>query len=188
MSKLDNNVPLPLQRGKNGRRLFLNEKERLEKQRKRSRERQRKRRQNPEELAKDAAKARDIAASKPIDKRRREWREKQANYSKRNKEQLAKYKREYNKTRSIQVRSANLKTKYGITVAQFNAMFLAQGSCCAICRTTVSGGRNWMVDHCHVLNKIRGILCHNCNIMIGNAKDDVSILNSAISYLSGGGI
>ena len=39
------------------------------------------------------------------------------------------------------------------------------------------------IDHCHETGKIRGILCHLCNNLLGNARDNTTILASAIDYL-----
>ena len=39
------------------------------------------------------------------------------------------------------------------------------------------------VDHDHKTGKVRGMLCHACNTVIGHADDNVTILNSAIKYL-----
>ena len=39
------------------------------------------------------------------------------------------------------------------------------------------------VDHCHITNKVRGLLCHDCNRALGLLKDNTSILSSAINYL-----
>jgi len=40
------------------------------------------------------------------------------------------------------------------------------------------------VDHCHNTNKVRELLCSACNILLGKAKDNISILQSAINYLT----
>lgn len=40
-----------------------------------------------------------------------------------------------------------------------------------------------IIDHCHTTGKIRGLLCTNCNNMLGKAKDNVEVLKKAISYL-----
>ena len=40
------------------------------------------------------------------------------------------------------------------------------------------------VDHCHDTKKVRGLLCAKCNTLLGMAKDDVSILQNAITYLT----
>lgn len=39
------------------------------------------------------------------------------------------------------------------------------------------------IDHCHVSNKIRGVLCFNCNHGLGNFKDNKDLLSNAIDYL-----
>lgn len=76
--------------------------------------------------------------------------------------------------------------RYGITLEQFNAMFEAQGSKCAICSTTDNGvGRSFYVDHCHHSGRVRGILCHKCNSGLGAFRDDAQIVGKALEYLSG---
>lgn len=39
------------------------------------------------------------------------------------------------------------------------------------------------VDHCHKTNKIRGLLCSNCNQGLGKFQDDVNLLEKAKEYL-----
>ena len=38
-------------------------------------------------------------------------------------------------------------------------------------------------DHCHKLNLKREFICHNCNTVLGHAKDDPEILRRAALYL-----
>ena len=86
------------------------------------------------------------------------------------------------------VRSSQLKCDFGISLDQYSELFYEQGGQCAICgceetSVTKSGEIKWLaVDHDHETGKIRGLLCHACNIAIGLLKDDVSILQSAINY------
>lgn len=40
-----------------------------------------------------------------------------------------------------------------------------------------------VVDHCHMTNAVRGILCNHCNIALGHFKDDVDLLEYARIYL-----
>lgn len=82
-------------------------------------------------------------------------------------------------------RNRDYKRKYGISLEQYNEMLESQNSCCSICGTSskeVSKNRLF-VDHCHRTGKVRGLLCHHCNSMIGLARDDVNVLSRAISYL-----
>jgi hypothetical protein len=39
------------------------------------------------------------------------------------------------------------------------------------------------VDHCHTSGRIRGFLCHDCNLAIGKAKDDPNLLRKMAEYL-----
>lgn len=82
-------------------------------------------------------------------------------------------------------RNSSLKKNYGITIEEFELILKDQGNRCAICRTD-DPGRQWFVDHCHTVNRVRGILCSSCNSVLGYAKDDTSILKAAIKYLQRG--
>lgn len=75
--------------------------------------------------------------------------------------------------------------KFGVTPEAFEAMKTAQGNACAICRTETPRGKgDWHVDHDHVTGRVRGLLCQNCNIGLGNFRDDPSKLAAAITYLT----
>lgn len=75
--------------------------------------------------------------------------------------------------------------KYGLTEQDWAMLLAAQGGRCAICRTDTPGGRGerWHIDHCHEAGTVRGLLCHNCNVGLGNFKDDPSLLIAAADYL-----
>lgn len=92
----------------------------------------------------------------------------------------AKAWREANPSRNT---SNYLKRLYGITIEQRDALFEAQGRVCAICGTDEPSGVNWHVDHCHSSKAVRGILCHRCNLMLGNARDNPDTLLKAVTYL-----
>ena len=81
-------------------------------------------------------------------------------------------------------RSSRLKQRYGIMLEQYDAMLLAQNSCCAICQQHTSKlDKPLHVDHCHLTGKIRGLLCRKCNLALGNFEDNVDFLRSGIIYL-----
>lgn len=73
--------------------------------------------------------------------------------------------------------------RYGLTELQYNDMLAKQNNLCAICFCENKTTRDWHVDHCHTTGKVRGILCHHCNLLLGNARDNQMILNSASKYL-----
>ncbi len=85
-------------------------------------------------------------------------------------------------------RNYSLKSKYGISLQEYNELLHRQDGKCAICYTSIPGrGRkNLLVDHNHKTGQIRGLLCHNCNNGIGFLRldDGIDLLNKAIYYLS----
>jgi hypothetical protein len=78
-------------------------------------------------------------------------------------------------------RNYHLKRRYGIGVAEFDALLASQGGVCAICGTSDPQH----VDHDHACGNVRGILCFNCNGGLGQFKDSPDLLQNAIGYLRG---
>lgn len=56
-------------------------------------------------------------------------------------------------------------------------------SLCELCGNS-PGTKGLHLDHCHRTKTFRGWLCHNCNIALGHAKDDIGVLCKMIAYLS----
>ena len=82
-------------------------------------------------------------------------------------------------------KNGHLKRKHGITLADFFDLMDAQNNKCSICSVSFEeiGRKRTHLDHCHKTEKIRGVLCNNCNQALGLLKDDVNTLKSAIAYL-----
>lgn len=81
-------------------------------------------------------------------------------------------------------RNRDLKWKFGITIEDYERMLENQANRCAICGGyQVIKGDNLYVDHNHQTGKVRGLLCHYCNVGIGMLKDNPQILQNAIDYL-----
>lgn len=89
-------------------------------------------------------------------------------------------------------RSSNLKAgkryrvkkEYGLTVEQVSEMSAAQNYSCAICDDPFSDGNHYtQIDHCHTTGKVRGLLCINCNWLLGKSRDNPSLLRKAADYL-----
>jgi len=77
----------------------------------------------------------------------------------------------------------DLDKRYNITIEEYNRLNEEQQELCAICKNKCTRNDRLSVDHDHDSNEVRGLLCHNCNILIGLAKSDSMILLNAVSYL-----
>jgi hypothetical protein len=81
----------------------------------------------------------------------------------------------------------NIKYNYGVTAEEYEALKTRTAGICPIClRDPVATfDRNkWLVtDHDHTTGKLRGLICHSCNIALGSFQDDQERLARAIEYL-----
>jgi hypothetical protein len=110
-------------------------------------------------------------------------------YYNEHKEQIKAYKKAYTKTHPRIYKYYNrqnyyLKRNHGITIEQYNQMFVNQGGLCTICKEHPAENTRLSVDHDHKTGKIRGLLCIRCNAGLGHFKDEINLLLNAIKYLS----
>jgi len=88
-------------------------------------------------------------------------------------------------------RNQHLKTRFGMTLKDFDQMIETQNGVCAICgepektKSVLGVVRRLAVDHDHKTGKIRALLCDRCNRLIGMSEENIAILNKAIRYLRG---
>lgn len=88
-------------------------------------------------------------------------------------------------------RCRNLWAYYRLLPSDIERMLFDQNGLCKLCEVVL--GDKYNVDHDHnccstrpVCGKcIRGLLCYNCNVGLGNLKDDPALLLRAIHYLEG---
>lgn len=81
--------------------------------------------------------------------------------------------------------------QYGLTQERFDELADLQYDVCAGCmRPLIKGSQagvpsseRTVVDHSHVTGAVRGLLCGNCNRVLGLVKDDVLTLRSLAHYL-----
>ena len=93
--------------------------------------------------------------------------------------------------RRTQARHSYLRKKFGMSADAYEQMRLSQNGKCLICGTIPtsridSKGKErgiLHVDHDHISGKIRGLLCHNCNLGLGSFKDNLTLLRQAVVYL-----
>lgn len=95
------------------------------------------------------------------------------------------YYRKNKKVILTKLRETHLKREYGMSLKDYNKLFIKQKEVCAICKVKKLPRyqKNLHVDHCHKTKKIRGLLCWKCNSAIGLFNDNISILLAAIKYL-----
>lgn len=79
-------------------------------------------------------------------------------------------------------RIASVNSTYGLSESSYKELIEVQNNLCAICGKK-DEGKVLCVDHDHKTGQVRGLLCNNCNIGLGNLKDDIQIFQSAIEYL-----
>lgn len=97
------------------------------------------------------------------------------------------------KTDPVMRRRQKLKSKYGMTIEQYDAVLLSQDGKCKGCgRSAATSTVAFCVDHDHSCCPgkttcgvcVRGILCSNCNAALGMVNDNPETLRSLIQYLS----
>lgn len=121
-------------------------------------------------------------------------------YKRLNKDSLSEYQKDYREKNRIRllnnakkrreenpdkVKSKLLEWYYGITIEDYNNLFVKQNGKCAICGKHQSELKKKLsVDHNHDTNKVRGLLCPECNFGLGKFKDNKQLLISASQYLT----
>jgi hypothetical protein len=71
---------------------------------------------------------------------------------------------------------------YKLPKGMYMVMLGRQGCRCAICGD-LPGKKRLAIDHNHITDKVRGLLCTRCNTAIAMFKDRIDLLKNAINYL-----
>jgi len=97
-------------------------------------------------------------------------------------EKIKTYRKTYNATHREERAAFDRLHKYNLSKMAFDALLESQGGVCAICGKAMNG-RRLSVDHCHVKNHIRGLLCLKYNAALGYVDENIPILEHMIDYL-----
>jgi hypothetical protein len=94
--------------------------------------------------------------------------------------------REYRKANPKKIKSQKfkhrLKYQFGITPEIYNDLLLKQSGVCAICNKSPNG-KLLAVDHDHTTGKVRGLLCNDCNLGLGQLGDTTEAIEKVLNYL-----
>lgn len=98
------------------------------------------------------------------------------------------YLREHRESHPMYWKDAGLRTKFGITLAEYGELLLKQNGACAICKRAETDTRNGKVkalavDHDHETGVVRALLCVACNTGLGKFRDDPDLLIEASNYI-----
>ena len=91
---------------------------------------------------------------------------------------------EYNK-KSAKKRVA---ARRGLTPEQRELFIEEKGSCCEVCGMPREYSLTYLkndlcIDHCHIENINKGVLCTSCNLAAGNLKDSSELAYKLYKYL-----
>ena len=105
------------------------------------------------------------------------------------------YRKPYNRLMRY---NQHIRLRYSLTLEDLNTLYLEQNGQCPLClkelsNPTLEDAIRWEsnIDHNHACcpsdttcgKCIRGLLCRDCNLMIGHAKDNLETLKKAVEYL-----
>lgn len=87
-----------------------------------------------------------------------------------------------------------VRRRFGITDEEYQRLYAAQGGRCFICRRANGRSKHLAVDHDHAClaghdpkvgcpKCVRGLLCSDCNRMLGRFREDAAAFERAARYL-----
>ncbi len=76
-----------------------------------------------------------------------------------------------------------LREKYGLTAEDLARMYEAQNGRCPGCIRPLVFDKSTHIDHNHRTERVRGLLCRECNIALGLVHEDLHVLFRLIEYL-----
>lgn len=82
-------------------------------------------------------------------------------------------------------KAGRLRRSHNMTLQEYELLLQVQNFKCLICGSSHGDwGRKYLVvDHCHTTGRIRGLLCHPCNSMLGHGRDNPEFLRKGAAYL-----
>ena len=134
------------------------------------------------ERNKERVLARQAAAYADPEKRAAKLERQKQRYHEKRDEICAQRRNNHDKERS---RWQGIKYTYGLTKDDWMEMFERQNGRCDICRVQEHDAPRgtFYVDHCHATGRVRALLCHNCNMAIGQMSERSDLMIAAADWL-----
>src|SRR5690606_21201796 len=95
----------------------------------------------------------------------------------------ATHHREFKRQQKRKAHAKHVESTYGLKPGEYEKLYQAQGSRCAICRRASGIAKRLAVDHDHRTGLARGLLCGPCNKVVGNFRDSPETFERAAEYL-----
>ena len=136
--------------------------------------------------------------AKHKDRLNREWRERYANDEEFRDKTKARMLARYHSNEAYRMKENRRKRpdhkhkngdhfqrSYGISVSDRDAIIESQSGLCPGCVKALGTlpKKKVHVDHDHDTNKVRGVLCHGCNVALGFVSEDPATLRRLADYL-----
>jgi hypothetical protein len=115
---------------------------------------------------------------------RREWRRSKKGEEYAERQRARKRTQEQSERLALNRSDRALLKRYGSSLDHYAELLDSQHGRCAICDKPESKLRRLCMDHDHETSRLRGLLCHNCNMGLGRFMDSPTLLQRAIDYLT----
>ena len=76
-----------------------------------------------------------------------------------------------------------LKTRYGLTYEQYEALYNSQNGACFVCKIP-EGSKRLCVDHDHKTGMVRKLLCDRCNRALSYIENHSDVIQPLQEYLA----
>jgi Recombination endonuclease VII len=106
-----------------------------------------------------------------------------AAYYARHKQRATESTEDWQRRHRQQIAERRLLRKYRLTLADYDALWVAQLGACAICGCPLRRDASTHVDHCHETRTVRGLLCSRCNQALGLMRESPTFLRTAAAYI-----